>query len=144
MEDQLAAAGRRVDALLEAPEADLPFLELSHGLDQVPDAATQAVELPDDEGIPLPEVCEGLIEPRPRGTGTTGLVREELLAPRSRERVGLQIERLVLGRNTGITNEYACPLGLTVSTPMHTSKRQDIVFGTAFGTKPSPASREPA
>ena len=67
VEDQLPAAGRRVDALLEAPEADLPFLELPHGVDQVPDAAAQAVELPDDEGVALPEVCEGLIEPRPLG-----------------------------------------------------------------------------
>src|SRR5262249_24013926 len=76
VEDQLPTAGRRVDALLEAPEADLPFLELPDGLDEVPEAAAQAVELPDHEGVPLPEVGEGLIEPRPRGTCTTGLVGE--------------------------------------------------------------------
>ena len=92
VEDQLAAAGRRVDALLEAPEADLPFLELPDGLDEVPDAAAQAVELPDDEGVPLPEVCEGLIEPRPLGTCTAGLVREDLLATGAVQGVGLEIE----------------------------------------------------
>jgi hypothetical protein len=43
MEGQLPAAGRRVDAFLEAPEADLPFLELPDSFDQVPDAAAQAV-----------------------------------------------------------------------------------------------------
>src|SRR5207248_7586126 len=51
VEDQLPAAGRRVDALLQAPEADLPLLELPHGVDQVPNAASQAVELPTDQGI---------------------------------------------------------------------------------------------
>src|SRR3954463_10952832 len=56
VEDQLPAAGRRVDALLEAAEADLPLLELPDGLDQVPEAPAQAVELPDHEGVPLPEV----------------------------------------------------------------------------------------
>ncbi len=97
VEDQLAAAaGRRVDALLEAPEADLPFLELPHGLDQVPDAATQAVELPDDEGIPLPEVCESLIEPRRRGTGSTGLVPEKVKG----QREGVP-KRLVSGTAAG-------------------------------------------
>ena len=92
VEDQLAAAGRRVDAFLEAPEADLPFLELPDGFDQVPDAAAQAVELPDHEGVTLPEVREGLIEPGPLGTCATGLVREELLATGAFQGVGLEIE----------------------------------------------------
>jgi hypothetical protein len=37
-------------------------------------------------------VCEGLIEPRPLGTCTTGLVPEELLATGAIQGVGLEIE----------------------------------------------------
>src|SRR5512135_2267773 len=116
VEDQLPAAGRRVDTLLEASEADLPFLELPHGLDQVPDAATQAVELPDHEGVPLPEVCEGLIEPRPRGTCTTGLVREEPLATGALQGISLEIEALLEGGDAGIADQHGQhpPLGWMV------------------------------
>lgn len=46
VEDQFPAAGCCVNALLKAPEADPPFLELADGLDEMPDATAQAVELP--------------------------------------------------------------------------------------------------
>src|SRR5208337_854721 len=116
VEDQLPAAGGRVDALLEASEADLPFLEMSHGLDEVPDAAAQAVELPDDEGVTLPEVCEGLIESRPCGTGTTGLVGEEPLAAGAIQGVGLEIEALLEGGDACIADQHGRhpPLGRMV------------------------------
>ena len=58
VEDQLAAGGRGVDRLLERPGSPAPGLEVAQGLDQVRELATQAVELPDHQGIP------GLQEPR--------------------------------------------------------------------------------
>jgi hypothetical protein len=104
--DQLPAAGHLVDAFLETSEADFPFLEPPHSLNEVPDAAAQAVELPDDKSVTLPEVCEGLIEPWPRGTGTTGLVREELLAAGAIQGVGLEIEALFKGGDACIAEQH--------------------------------------
>lgn len=113
VEDQLPATGRRVDALLEAPETDLAFLELAHGLDEVADAAAQAVELPDHEDVTGPEVCEGLIEPRPLGQRATGLVGEELLATGVLQGIGLEIEVLFGGGDASIADEHGRhpPLG---------------------------------
>jgi hypothetical protein len=119
VEDQLPATGRRIDTFLEASEADFPFLELPDGFDQVPDAAAQAVELPDHEGVTLPEVREGLIEPRPLGTSATGPVREELLATGAIQGVGLEIEVLFGGGDAGIADQHGRhpPLGRIVPKP---------------------------
>ena len=104
VEDQHPTTGRRVDALLEAPESDLPFLELPDGFDQVPDAAAQAVELPDREGVTLPEVRDGLIEPRSLGTRDIGLVREKPLATSTIQGIGLEIEVQLGGRDARIAD----------------------------------------
>ena len=82
----------------------------------MPDAATQAVELPDDEGIPLPEVCEGLIEPRPLGTCAADLVCEELLATGALQGVGLEVEALLDGGDACIADQHGRhpPLGWMV------------------------------
>jgi hypothetical protein len=116
VEDQFPAAGRRIDTFLEAPEADSPFLELPHSLDEVPDATAQAVELPDHECVPLPEVREGLIEPRPLGTGTAGLIREELLATGAIQGVGLEVEILFGSGDARIADLHGrhLPLGWMV------------------------------
>jgi hypothetical protein len=53
------------------------------------------VQLPGS--VTLPELREGLIEPGPRGTGTAGLVREELLAAGTLQRVGLEIKAFLGG-----------------------------------------------
>ena len=50
MEDQLAAAGRRVDALPEAPESDPPLPEGGERLDEVAEGPAEAVEL-DGDGL---------------------------------------------------------------------------------------------
>src|SRR3954462_15731980 len=60
VEDELAAAGGRVDRLLEAAEPDLPGLEGGDRLDEVRERAPQAIEFPDGEGIPRSEEGDGL------------------------------------------------------------------------------------
>jgi hypothetical protein len=57
-------------------------------------------------GAQLPEVGEGLIESRPRGPCTTGLVREELLATGALQGVGLEIEALLEGGDAGIADQH--------------------------------------
>src|SRR3954470_11405345 len=56
MEHELAATGRGVDLLLERPEADALLLQLSHGLDQMGEGATQPVQPPDHEGVARSQV----------------------------------------------------------------------------------------
>ncbi len=51
MEDQLAARGRCIDALGEAAERDASCLNGLDGVDQVPEAAAQPVQPPDDDGV---------------------------------------------------------------------------------------------
>jgi hypothetical protein len=106
VKDQLPTAGRRVDTLLEAAEADLPLLELPDRFDEVPEAAALAVKLPDHEGVPLLEVGEGLIEPRPRGPCTTGLVREELLATSLLRGVGVEVQASLESGDQGIADQH--------------------------------------
>jgi hypothetical protein len=43
MEDKLPATGRRVDLLLQGPEANAPLLELSDGLDQMRQGAAKPI-----------------------------------------------------------------------------------------------------
>jgi hypothetical protein len=54
VEDELAAGGGGVDLLSQALEADPPLSELRHDFDQVLQRPPQAIEPPDDEGIPFP------------------------------------------------------------------------------------------
>jgi hypothetical protein len=134
VEDQLPAAGRCIDAFLETPEADLSFLEPCHGFYQVPDAAAQAVELPDHKGVPLPEVRESLIEPGPPGTCATGPVREELRPTRAILGVGLEIEVLLGGGYAGIADQHGNtpPFGWMVPKPKSHVKITGCWFWNGF------------
>jgi hypothetical protein len=77
VKDELAAAGGRVDRLLEAAEPDFPTLQDGDRLDQVLERAPQPVELPDDEGVALPEVVEGGPELRAVALGAGGGLLED-------------------------------------------------------------------
>src|SRR5688572_24515356 len=56
MEDQLAAAGGGVDLLRQALEANASLPELPDRLDEVRERTPEAIELPDNQGIPAPDV----------------------------------------------------------------------------------------
>jgi hypothetical protein len=64
VEDELPAAGRRVDLLGEALEADAPRVEVGDGPDEVLEGAAQPIQAPDAQGVPLPQVREGFSKPR--------------------------------------------------------------------------------
>ena len=78
VKDELAAAGGRVDRLLEAAEPDLPRLQGGDRLNQVLERTSQPVELPDDEGVAGPEEGERFGESGAFVLGTAGDVGEEL------------------------------------------------------------------
>src|SRR5512135_3022110 len=107
VEDELAAAGCRVDRLLQALKADLPCLQGGNRLDQVLERAAQAVELPDGEGVARTEEGEGLGQPGAIVPSTASDVGEDSLAAGLGEGVALQVEALVLSGDTGIPDEHA-------------------------------------
>ena len=63
---------------------------------------TQPVEAPDDERVAGAQGGERLPEAGARCLRPRDGVPEDTTAPRLRQRVPLSIERLVIGRNTGI------------------------------------------
>ncbi len=97
MEDQLATTGRRVDLLLQGPEANAAFLEVTDGVDQMRQRATEPVETPDNEGVPLTEVSQCICKPWAVCTGTRCRVGENPLTACSGECVLLEREGLVKG-----------------------------------------------
>src|SRR3954452_20221582 len=60
VEDELPAAGRGVDLLGEALEADTLAVELRDGLDEVLERAAEAVQAPHNKRVPVPQVRECL------------------------------------------------------------------------------------
>src|SRR4051794_3653847 len=63
MEDELPAAGRGVDLLLQRPEADAPLLQLPDGVDQMPEGAAESVQPPDHQSVAHSKVRERLGKP---------------------------------------------------------------------------------
>src|SRR4051794_32044051 len=74
VEDELAAARRRVDGLLQAPEAHAAMAQVGDCLDEVLEAASEPVELPDHERIPGPHVDQGSLQAGPLSLGPARLV----------------------------------------------------------------------
>jgi hypothetical protein len=62
VEHELAAGGGGVDGLLEAAEADAAVGQAGDGVDQVPQGAAQAIQLPDDKGVAGAELVQDLFE----------------------------------------------------------------------------------
>src|ERR687886_2456521 len=56
VEDELAAKGGGVDALLEAAEADISLLELGDGVNQVPQRTSQAIKFPNHQRVARPQL----------------------------------------------------------------------------------------
>ena len=134
MEDEFAAAGGRVDRLLQAAEADLPGLEGGDRLDEVLERASQAIELPDGEGIPRAEEGEGFRQATALILGPAGHVGEDSLAAGVGEGVALEVEALILGGDTRVADEHATlrcgPHGRSVSELSGPVKFRDLDFET--------------
>ncbi len=70
------------------------------------DAPTEPVELPDDKRVALPENVERPQESRAVGSLSAHRVVEDLVASRACQRLVLNVETLVLGRDTGVTDAH--------------------------------------
>ena len=107
MKHQPTRRGRGVDALGKAAEAELAALELADQLNQVTQRATETVQAPDHQRVltvaQLPE-CRRELWPlfqRPR----RGIAKAALAADRL-ERVELQREILIDGRDASVANQH--------------------------------------
>jgi hypothetical protein len=79
------------------------------GVDQVPQGAAQAVELPDDQGVAGAELIKELLEGWAVGAGTAGGLGEHPVA--AAELQGVDLERWVLfdGGDAGIAEQIPMP-----------------------------------
>jgi hypothetical protein len=73
---------------------------------EILDAPTKPVELPDDERVALPENVERLLESRTVGDLPAHRVVEDLDASGACQRLVLNVETLVLGRDTGVADAH--------------------------------------
>jgi len=94
--DELSGCGGGVDLLGDAPEGNLLRGELVDGLNQVREGVGEAIQAPDNQGVPVSEVGECLIEPWALLFGAGNLVGEDVsvCAAGLAERIQLEIKIL--------------------------------------------------
>lgn len=106
MEDEFSAAGRGVNLLGQAPEADPPLRERVHQLDQVRERPSEPVKSPDDEHVAGPQEVDRLGKLGAIGLDTADRVLIKALAAGRVKRVALECKVLVIGRYAGVANEH--------------------------------------
>jgi hypothetical protein len=80
VKDEFTCAGRSVDVLREALEANATTVKVGNSLNQMLEGAAQSIQASDDEGISCAQEAERLIKPRPFGGGTAHRVGEDAIA----------------------------------------------------------------
>jgi hypothetical protein len=77
------------------------------GVDQMPEGAAEAVELPHDQGVAGPELVQELSEGGAVGAGAAGGLDKHSVAASSIERVDLELGLLVGGGDAGIAEQVS-------------------------------------
>ena len=95
-----------VDHLLEAAEPDAAVGQAGDGVDQVPQGAAQAVELPDDQGVAGAQLVQDLLQGGAVGAGAAGGLGEHPVAA-GLEGVDLELGLLVGGGDAGIAEQVS-------------------------------------
>jgi hypothetical protein len=106
MKDQRAARRTRVEGFRQRAQPDVTAVQGFDGVEELPQRAGQAVELPDYQCIVGAHRVERRVELRPVALGATGYLGLDALAPRGVEGIELQGKILVVGRDTGIANGH--------------------------------------
>ena len=96
VEEESAAGGAGVNVVGQAFELDALFLELGHQVDQVLDAAAEAVEFPNDQGVAGAENFQSSSQARPVAAAAAELVLVDLFATRLFEGLSLEVQVLIL------------------------------------------------
>jgi hypothetical protein len=97
VEDEPAAAGRRVDALVQRTKPDVSIAELVHGVHEVDQRAAEPVQPRHHDRVALARIREGLGAAGSIGIRATDDVSEHLATARALEFVALRVELLVSG-----------------------------------------------
>ena len=104
-EEQPPARGGGVDALAQRPKPDMAGLQVVGDLLEVAHRPPKPVQLGDHQGVAGPQVGQRLVEGDPARQGPGGMVGEGLLTAGGRQRVGLRLRMLVLGRDPSVPDE---------------------------------------
>src|SRR5207249_2828977 len=83
-----------------------PLLQPGDCLYKVWQGSPETIELPDDEGVTPADVAERLFQALTLGLGAAGSIGEDPIAPGLLERILLERESLILGRDTSIAKQH--------------------------------------
>lgn len=109
VEHQHASRRGGVDVLGERAEPDASGRHLADLLDQVTHRAAESIELPDHQRVAGAKIGQRFGKTGPVGSGTRRPVVENTFASGSPERVVLERELLVGGRDAGIADQCHVP-----------------------------------
>lgn len=103
VEDEFSAGGGGVDLFGDRRERHSPGFEVCDELDEMGKVAAESIESPDGEDVTGQEDVEQFGQRRPGGGGPARGVGEDAFATESSQRVALQIEILLGGRDPGVS-----------------------------------------
>src|SRR5574337_1663656 len=140
------AAGRRagVDGVGQAVELDAMLVQLSDQIDQLLDAAAQAIQLPDHERVTLAQHFESLGQTWTVGARAAHLVLEDLLAPSLSQGFALQLKVLILRRDARIADQHGLSRARSMRSCiacMTSSWVYDLALGSSASRRASSTSR---
>jgi len=107
MEGQATGGRRGVDVLGQRPKPASALLDRFHDIEKVPQRAGEAVVLGDNDHVAGPQMIEEAVKLRALPHRAADLVGEDALGTGCRQGVGLGIEKLVVCRDAGITEDHA-------------------------------------
>ena len=110
MEDQLPAAGGRVNALRQTFKPNVLGVEFCESFNEVLERAAKPIEPPDDEDVPFPEEVQGFLQAFALLLGPADCISEDFDTAGRFERVLLEVEVLVLGRYACVPDECHSPI----------------------------------
>jgi hypothetical protein len=104
VEKEAPGRGACVDAVGQALEVNLALRELANEMNEISDASSQAVELPNHKYVPSADKLQRAGQAGSFCTHGTHLVFEDFLSTGLLERFPLKIQVLVLGGDAGVTD----------------------------------------
>ena len=88
-------------------------MQVADQIDQVLYAATQSIQLPNNQGVVLTQNFERFGKPRSLGAAAAQLVFEDLLAAGFLQCIDLEIKVLIQRRNARIADPHVSPVAAT-------------------------------
>src|SRR5450755_548367 len=130
VEYQAPGGGRGVDALGQAAKPELPALKLADQLDQMPQRAADAIQAPHHQGVlAVAQLLQRPLELRPLRKRSRRGVAEPPGTARRFERVELQREVLLVGRDAGVADQHP----RIISKLVDSSYGETLIADTGFG-----------